>query len=302
MTRIPENTVIIVAGPTAVGKTALAIQLAQYFKTEIISADSRQCYREMNIGVAKPSLAELQKIKHHFIDSHSITDEVNAVVFEQYAMNAVESIFTNNPVAVMVGGTGLYLKTFCEGMDIMPAIDPALRNLIMTQYEEKGLEWLQIQVQEKDPAFWEIAEQANPQRLMRALEMVLQTGVSITGFRQQKKQERPFRIVKLGLELPREALYERINRRVEDMMKQGLLAEVESLLAFRKLNALQTVGYKEIFEHLDGKITLDAAVENIKKHTRHYAKRQMTWFKKDTAICWLQASDEKLLENAVSFV
>jgi len=301
MTRIPENTVIIVAGPTAVGKTALAIQLAQYFKTEIISADSRQCYREMNIGVAKPSLAELQKIKHHFIDSHSITDEVNAVVFEQYAMNAVESIFTNNPVAVMVGGTGLYLKTFCEGMDIMPAIDPALRNLIMTQYEEKGLEWLQIQVQEKDPAFWEIAEQANPQRLMRALEMVLQTGVSITGFRQQKKQERPFRIVKLGLELPREALYERINRRVEDMMKQGLLAEVESLLAFRKLNALQTVGYKEIFEHLDGKITLDAAVENIKKHTRHYAKRQMTWFKKDTEICWLQASDEKLLENAVSF-
>ena len=301
MTRIPENTVIIVAGPTAVGKTALAIQLAQYFKTEIISADSRQCYREMNIGVAKPSLAELQKIKHHFIDSHSITDEVNAVVFEQYAMNAVESIFTNNPVAVMVGGTGLYLKTFCEGMDIMPAIDPALRNLIMTQYEEKGLEWLQIQVQEIDPAFWEIAEQANPQRLMRALEMVLQTGVSITGFRQQKKQERPFRIVKLGLELPREALYERINRRVEDMMKQGLLAEVESLLAFRKLNALQTVGYKEIFEHLDGKITLDAAVENIKKHTRHYAKRQMTWFKKDTEICWLQASDEKLLENAVSF-
>ena len=302
MTRIPENTVIIVAGPTAVGKTALAIQLAQYFKTEIISADSRQCYREMNIGVAKPSLAELQKIKHHFIDSHSITDEVNAVVFEQYAMNAVESIFTNNPVAVMVGGTGLYLKAFCEGMDIMPAIDPALRKLIMTQYEEKGLEWLQIQVQEKDPAFWEIAEQANPQRLMRALEMVLQTGVSITGFRQQKKQERPFRIVKLGLELPREVLYERINRRVEDMMKQGLLAEVESLLAFRKLNALQTVGYKEIFEHLDGKITLDAAVENIKKHTRHYAKRQMTWFKKDTAICWLQASDEKLLENAVSFI
>lgn len=302
MTRIPENTVIIVAGPTAVGKTALAIQLAQYFKTEIISADSRQCYREMNIGVAKPSLAELQKIKHHFIDSHSITDEVNAVVFEQYAMNAVESIFTNNPVAVMVGGTGLYLKAFCEGMDIMPAIDPALRKLIMTQYEEKGLEWLQIQVQEKDPAFWEIAEQANPQRLMRALEMVLQTGVSITGFRQQKRQERPFRIVKLGLELPREVLYERINKRVEEMKKQGLLAEVELLLAFRKLNALQTVGYKEIFEHLDGKITLDAAVENIKKHTRHYAKRQMTWFKKDTEFCWLQASEEKLLENAVSFI
>lgn len=302
MSRMPENTVIIVAGPTAVGKTAFAIQLAQYFNTEIISADSRQCYREMSIGVAKPSLYELQIVKHHFIDDHPITAEVNAVAFEQYALNATEAIFRTHSVAVMVGGTGLYIKAFCEGLDAMPAIDPALRIQIMLQYEEEGIGWLQAQVEEKDPSFWEIAEQNNPQRLMRALEMVLQTGISITSFRQQKKQVRPFRIIKLGLELPREVLYERINNRVEDMMKQGLLQEVESLQAFRKLNALQTVGYKELFEHLDGKITLDAAVENIKKHTRHYAKRQMTWFKKDTEICWLQASDEKLLENAVSFI
>jgi tRNA dimethylallyltransferase len=227
---------------------------------------------------------------------------VNAVVFEQYALNAVESIFTNQNVTVMVGGTGLYIRAFCEGMDVMPAIDPAIRNQITVQYEMLGLEWLQLQVQEKDPVFWKIAEQANPQRLMRALEMIMQTGVSITSFRQQKKQERPFRIVKLGLELPREVLYKRINNRVEEMMKQGLLQEVESLRAFSKLNALQTVGYKEIFENLDGKLSIEEAVENIKKNTRHYAKRQMTWFKKDAEICWLQASDDKLLEKAVASI
>ena len=282
-------TVIVIVGPTAVGKTAFAIALAQHFNTQIISADSRQCYQELSIGVAKPSTDELAAVKHYFIGTHSINEEVNAGVFEKYALDTAATIFKTNAVAVMVGGTGLYIKSFCEGIDLIPSIDPALRNKIIEDYETNGLEWLQNEVAAKDPIYWESThEKNNPQRLMRALEMVLATGKSITEFQSAQKVTRPFNVLKVGLSMPREILNVRINERVDTMMGDGLLEEVKGLLPMAHLNALQTVGYQEIFAHLRGEISLQDAVLQIKQHTRQYAKRQMTWFTKDTAVNWLE--------------
>ena len=281
-----KNTIVIVCGPTAVGKTAVAIELAKFFQTQIISADSRQCFKELNIGVAKPSLDELNSATHHFINSHSIHENVNAGVFETYALYAANEIFLHNNIAVMVGGTGLYIKSFCEGMDAMPIIDSNIREKIKQQYESNGLLWLQEQLQLKDPIYWQTAEQQNPQRLMRALEIVEATGQSNIDFRKGDKQQRNFDIIKIGLTLPREILYTSINNRVDVMMEQGLLKEVENLIPHKSLNALQTVGYKEFFSYFDGNCTLENAVVELKKNTRHYAKRQMTWFKKDPDIIW----------------
>ncbi len=281
------NTVIIISGPTAVGKTSFAIDLAKHFQTDIISADSRQCYKEMKIGVARPSDGELAEVKHYFIASHSITDDLNAGSFEKYALAAADKIFQKNTVAIMVGGTGLYIKAFCEGIDPMPVVPDEIRKQVIEGYEQKGLIWLQKELQQKDPAFWEVAEQQNPQRLMRALEVLYATGQSIMVYRTAKKTERPFRVTKIGLELPKEELHERIHMRVGKMMEDGLLEEVKTLTPYRSYNALQTVGYKEIFDHLDGKTSLEEAVTHIKTNTRQYAKRQMTWFKKDKEIQWM---------------
>jgi tRNA dimethylallyltransferase len=289
------NTVIIISGPTAVGKTSFAIQLAQHFQTDIISADSRQCYKEMKIGVARPSEEELAAVKHYFIASHSVTEDLNAGSFEKYALAAADEIFQKNKVAVMVGGTGLYIKAFCEGIDPMPVVPDEVRQQVIDGYEQKGLIWLQKELQQKDPAFWEVAEQQNPQRLMRALEVLYATGQSIMVYRTAKKTERPFKIVKIGLELPKEELHTRIHQRVDQMMEEGLLEEVKSLVPYRSHNALQTVGYREMFDHLDGKSSLEEAVANIKTNTRHYAKRQMTWFKKDAEIKWMAPSQESFL-------
>lgn len=284
-----NKTVYIICGPTAVGKTAFAIALAEHLQTEIISADSRQCFRELGIAVAKPTASELKKIQHHFIDSHSIDEELNAGKFEAYALAKVETLFQTHDAVVMVGGTGLYTKAFCEGMDEMPTIDSSIREAITNDYETKGLSWLQTEVAQSDPIFWKSAEQENPQRLMRALEMIRATGISITTFRKSEKKQRPFRIVKIGLELPRELLNQRINQRVDNMVEAGLIEEAKTLLEQRKNNALQTVGYQELFDHFDGKIDLNQAIDLIKQHTRQYAKRQMTWFKKDKDIFWLDA-------------
>lgn len=278
--------VIIVTGPTAVGKTAIAIELARYFNTEIISADSRQCYKELKIGVARPSTEELQLVKHHFIASHSIQEEVSVITFEQYALQKTAVLFKKHDVIIMVGGTGLYLKAFCEGMDLIPDIEPSIRKKIIDNYEAKGIGWLQDQLKEKDPGYYAAGEMKNPQRMMRALEVIESTGNSIIFYRKGEKVERPFSIIKLGIELPKEELGIRINRRVDLMMADGLLKEVRSLVTNKKLNALQTVGYVELFDHLDEKITLDAAVEKIKIATRQYAKRQLTWFKRDQDIKW----------------
>jgi len=277
-------------GPTAVGKTSFAITLAKALNTEIISADARQCYKEMNIGVARPSADELKAVPHHFIASHTVNENINASYFENWAMEKVQALFNSKDAVVMVGGTGLYIKAFSEGLDLIPAIDTSIRENIIANYEKLGLRWLQKEVSVKDPSYWEKGEQKNPQRLMRALEVMLGTGSSITSFQNKKAVDRPFKIVKIGLELPREKLYQRINDRVLNMVKEGLEKEVESLQTSAHLNALQTVGYSEWKDYFDGKISKEKVIENIQQNTRHYAKRQMTWFKRDPATTWFNAS------------
>ncbi|MDQ6762263.1 MAG: tRNA (adenosine(37)-N6)-dimethylallyltransferase MiaA [Bacteroidota bacterium] len=274
-----NKTCFIVCGATAVGKTSYAVGLAKKYDTQIISADSRQCYAELNIGVAKPSEEQLNSVHHYFINSHSIHDEVNVKVFEQYALAAVNKIFETNDFAVMAGGTGLYIKAFCEGLDDVPEVNNTIRKEIIENYKTKGLQWLQEETKEKDPAYFSFGETGNPQRLMRALEVKLSTGNSILDFQSGKKTEREFAIKMINLEIPRSDLYKRINERVDEMMQHGLLKEAEDLYSFRRLNALQTVGYKELFDYMDAHIPLDEAIEKIKKNTRHFAKRQITWFK-----------------------
>lgn len=269
------------------GKTAVAIQVAQQLNAGIISADSRQCFSELNIGVARPSVQELQAVPHYFIASHSVQQTVTAADFEQYALDKAAQLFRQNNYVVMAGGTGLYIKAFIEGLDSIPDIPANLRQDIITQYNQYGLSWLQQQVATKDPVYYARGEIQNPQRLMRALEVITATGSSITRFQTRKKQPRPFNIIQFGLELPREQLVRRINQRVDMMMEQGLLTEAEQLLPYRHLNALQTVGYKELFDYMDGLLSLPQAIERIKINTRQYAKRQMTWFKRDEAIQWL---------------
>ena len=286
-------TVYIVVGPTAVGKTKYAIELAQKLKTEIISADARQCYKELNTGVARPSEIELETVPHHFIASHSIHQTVNAGVFEQYALEKTAVLLAKYGSVVMVGGTGLYIKAFVEGMDLIPAIDSSIRQQIQIDFARNGIAWLQAQVQQLDPTYWaaaDLGEQQNTQRLSRALEVMLGTGQSILHFQQQQKKPRPFTIQKMGLEMPREQLYDRINQRVLQMVNMGLEDEVASLLPQFHLNALQTVGYQEWLPYFERKISKDAVVQAIQQNTRHYAKRQMTWFKKDAEIQWQQAS------------
>ena len=278
---------IVIAGPTAVGKTTLAIQLAQQFNTQIISADSRQCFKELNIGVAKPSPEQLQLVKHYFINSHSVTEDINAVVFEQYALKKINEIFTQHDIAVMVGGTGLYIKAFCNGIDEVPVVDMTIRKKIISEYELLGLEWLQQEVQKNDPAYFTKGEIKNPQRLMRALEVKLSSGKSILDFQTQQKKQRNFNIIKIGLELSKEELYKNINRRVDEMIEKGLPEEVKQLQQYKNLTALQTVGYRELFDYEDGILTMEKVVEQIKLNTRHYAKRQMTWFKKDMEMKWV---------------
>lgn len=290
-----KKTCIIIVGPTAVGKTALAIQLAQHFSTEIISADSRQCFKELNIGVAKPTADELALVKHYFISSHSIHDTVNTAVFEKYALEKVAQIFKTRQFAIVVGGTGLYVKTFAHGIDEVPVIAPAIRQKIVADYEWEGLEWLQNEVAKHDPLYFARGENKNPQRLMRALEVKLSTGKSIVEFQTQQSRNRDFDIIKVGLEMPREMLINRINKRVDDMVTQGLPDEVKTLLRYKDLNALQTVGYRELIGHLIGDLSFEDAIEAIKINTRQYAKRQMTWFKKDDTISWAHPDFEQLL-------
>ncbi len=285
--KFSKKTCIVIAGPTAVGKTSFAIRLAQHFNTEIISADSRQCFKELHIGVAKPAAAELAAVPHHFINSHSINDDMNAGIFEQYALQKAAAIFETQEVVIMVGGTGLYIKAFCEGIDEVPAADPRIREQITASYKTNGLQWLQDTVRQQDPLYFNRGELQNPQRLMRALEVKLSTGRSIIDFQTRQVQQRDFNIVKIGLQLPREELYRNINTRVDQMMEQGQLQEAAGLQQYQTLNALQTVGYKELFSYLNGSTGLNAAVEQIKINTRHYAKRQMTWFNKDPQWHWL---------------
>jgi tRNA dimethylallyltransferase len=281
------KTVIIITGPTASGKTDLAIDVARHFNTSIISADSRQCFRELNIGVAKPNEAQLKTVKHFFINTHSIRDEVNAAIFESLAMQWVEEIFSTRDTLVMSGGTGLYIKAFREGLDEIPLIHDGIRKEIIDNYHTYGLTWLQESVKQSDSLFYASGEMANPQRMIRALEVIQCTGRSILSFRNQQKKKRPFRILEFGIRLPRKELYKRINERTDNMMSAGLLDEVISLVPYQHLNALQTVGYTELFDYLKGNSGLEESISHIKQNTRHYAKRQITWLNKSENIIWL---------------
>ena len=290
--QLKSKNVIAVVGPTAVGKTSCGIRLAEHFQTEILSADSRQCYRELNIGVARPSDEELQQVPHHFIASHSIHEDLTAADYETYALNSSAQLFQEKNQLILVGGTGLYIKAFASGLDPNPEVAPAIRQQVIGLYAEKGIHGLQAELIRLDPEFAQEGEMQNPQRMMRALEVMITTGMSIVAYRSGSDKTRPFGIRWVGLELPREELIRRIDERVETMMQNGLLQEVQALYAHRTLNALQTVGYRELFDHLSGRCSLDEAVERIKISTRQYAKRQLTWFRKVPDMHWFHPSDE----------
>jgi tRNA dimethylallyltransferase len=282
---------VVVAGPTASGKTAVAIALAKCYQTSILSADSRQCFREMSIGVAKPTEFELAQVPHFFINTHSIHEAADAAMFESYGMDVLKGIFANNDIAIAAGGTGLYIKALCEGMDNMPDINPEIRNRVRLLYEKEGITAISDALKEYDPLYAQTGETQNPQRVMRALEVAIQTGNSIRTYQQGKKHERFFNTLYIGMDVAKEILHQRINQRVDSMMEAGLLDEVKKLLPYRQLNALQTVGYKELFDYFDKKLSLDMAVDQIKTHTRQYAKRQMTWFKRVKNMNWFFPSD-----------
>jgi tRNA dimethylallyltransferase len=294
-----NKTCIIIAGPTASGKTSIAINLAQHYSTQIISADSRQCYQELNIGVAKPSAKELTLAQHYFINTHSITEEVNAAVFEKYALEVAEKIFEKNDVAIMTGGTGLYIKAFCEGLDNIPQVPADVKLWVNEGFNSGGIPWLQQQLQKADPQFFAAGEMQNPRRMMRALEVVKSSGLSILHFQTKQKITRPFKIVKIGLDWPRPMLYQRINERVDQMITDGLVEEARGLFSQKHMKALHTVGYQELFAHFEGQLSLEQAVALIKQNTRHYAKRQMTWFNKDTNMQWVNAEVNETLFNQV---
>lgn len=284
------------------GKSAIAVSVAKRLHTEIISADSRQCYREMTIGTAKPTAVEQEGIRHYFIDEFSVTEALTAGDYEKLALRYLDAIFANNDVAVVCGGTGLYIKALCSGIDEMPGVDSTINEEVNDLYHVNGLAWLQNAVRNEDPLFYKNAETQNPARLLRALVFIRSTGQSITKFRTGHTRARPFNIIKVGLELPRAELYDRVNSRVDQMMKHGLETEARMLYPLRHLKNLQTVGYAELFGYFDGDYSLPEAVNKIKQNTRNYAKRQMTWFTKDKEVHWLPADDDAVTEKIVSLI
>lgn len=283
---------IVISGPTAVGKTSLAINLANEINTEIISADSRQFYKELNIGVARPSQKELNSIKHHFIGHISIQDNYNAGEYEAEAIEKINSLFQKYDKLVITGGSGMYIDAITKGMDNLPNVDKSIREELNELFKDNGITPLQEELMEKDIEYYNIVDKQNHIRLIRALEIIRQTGKTFTSFRTNPKKERDFKIKKFVLIRDREELIQRINQRVDIMVEEGLIEEARELYPFRDLNALNTVGYKELFKYFDNKISLEEAIEEIKINTRKYAKRQVTWFRKDKDYTWLSADKE----------
>ena len=290
---------IVIAGPTAVGKTAAAIKLAQQLKTEIISADSRQFYREMTIGTAKPDNDELAQAKHHFIDSHSITENFTVGDFEKEALQLLNELFRTHDRIIMVGGSGLFIQAVTQGFDDLPTADPGIRQRLNQELAEKGILHLQTRLKEVDPEYYDQVDLNNPQRLIRALEVFEATAKQFSSYRKATVNTRRFESIKIVLNLPRDVLYDRINKRVDIMVEQGLIEEVRSLMPYRHLNALNTVGYSELFDYLDDKTDLNTAINLIKQNTRRFAKRQLTWFRKDKDIKWMMADDPNLIDEII---
>ncbi|MBZ9778115.1 tRNA (adenosine(37)-N6)-dimethylallyltransferase MiaA [Psychroflexus sp. CAK8W] len=281
-----RTSLICIVGPTAIGKTSLSLKLANYFSTEIISADSRQFYKEMNIGTAVPSENELSQANHHFIQHISIEEEYNVGRFEEDAIKVLGEIFKLNSNAILVGGSGLYQKAITEGLDSFPEIPSEIRQKYIRILKNDGIKKLQALLLEKDPETYDSIEVSNPRRLTRALEVIEASGKSFTFYQNQTKKQRKFDVIKIGLDAPREVIYDRIEQRVNLMIEKGLVEEAKKLYPYRHLNALQTVGYKELFSYFDGELSLAEAISEIKKNTRRFAKRQLTWFKKDSEIKW----------------
>lgn len=281
-----QHYLITIAGPTAIGKTKLSIKLAKALNTEIIAADSRQFYKEMKIGTAVPTQEEVKAVPHHLIQHLSVKDSYDVGDFEKDALQTLDSLFTHHSSLIMVGGSGLYLKAVCEGLNNFPEVDPTIRKALNQQYEEEGVEKLQAQLKQLDPEYANQVDLQNHRRLIRALEICIGSGTPYSYFLHQPKTPRLFKPIKIGLTAPRELIYERINQRVDKMMEEGLLEEAKHLFPLRQLPALNTIGYREIFAHLEGQCSLDFAVSEIKKNTRRFAKRQLTWFKKDTDLYW----------------
>lgn len=278
-------------GPTAVGKTAVAISLAKFFHTEIISADSRQIYKELTIGTAKPSASELQEVRHHFINTHSIQDEYDAAQFGRDALALIHDLFEKYDTLILCGGSGLYIKAVCEGFDDIPEIPDGIREELTAQFEQFGIEWLQQKMKLLDPEHFKEIDQKNPHRMIRALEVKMATGLSIAAFRKKNKLHHPFAIIKIGLELPREDLYKRIDLRMDKMIEDGLFEEATMLYPQRQQQALQTVGYQEIFDFIDGCYDREEAIRLLKRNSRRYAKRQLTWFNRDVDLQWFSPND-----------
>jgi tRNA dimethylallyltransferase len=294
-----KGKLVVIAGPTAVGKTAVAIQLAKELKTEIISADSRQFFLELNIGTAKPSAAELKEIRHHFINSHSVQQSYDAAQFGRDALTTVDQLLAHHPYVILCGGSGLYIKAVTEGFDEIPEVPDEIRTALVEEFNQHGIGWLQAKMQEIDPQYFSTIDQQNPHRLIRALEVKLGTGISIGNFRKNTKAQRDFRLAKIGLEVPREELYRRIDERMDSMIGQGLFEEAETLYTFKNHHALQTVGYQEIFDFMEGKYDKEEAIRLLKRNSRRYAKRQLTWFKRDQEIKWFHPNH---IDEILSFV
>ncbi len=291
------GTLIVIVGPTASGKTSVAIEIAQKYNTEIISADSRQFYKEIPIGTATPQSEEMQGIKHHFVGNLTVNDYYNVSKFEQDVMELLKKKFQKNKIMLMVGGSGLYIDAVCNGIDDLPDADEELRARLNKLFDEEGLSALQQKLKQLDPEYYEKVDLNNPKRILRALEVSIQTGKPYSSHRKGNPAERPFNIIKIGLEIPREQLIERIDRRLDSMIKEGWIEEATSVLPYKDNNALNTVGYKELFKYLENEWSLDLAIEKIKVNTRRYAKRQMTWFKRDKETTWFSPNDsEKIIE------
>lgn len=294
------NTLIVITGPTAVGKTELCIHIAKRFGIPIINADSRQIYRELRIGTATPTEEQLQAVKHYFVGTISIDDYYNASMYEQEVLQLLDEQFKHSPIQLLTGGSMMYIDAVCNGIDDIPTIREDIREEMKRRYEQEGLEALCTDLRRLDPEHYEVVDRKNYRRVIHALEICYQTGKTYTSFRKQEKKQRPFQIVKIGLHRNREELYHRINLRVDQMMAEGLLDEVKSLSDKRCNNALNTVGYKEMFTYLDGTWTLDEAVERMKGNTRRYARKQLTWFKRDELMQWFHPHQEEDIMNYIS--
>lgn len=286
-----EKTLVVLAGPTAVGKTNCGIEIARYFGTEILSADSRQIYRETTIGTAVPSPEELALVPHHFIQSISLREPYNASIYEQQVLQRLNLLYERYDLVLMVGGSGLYIEAACRGIDDLPSPDPGLRKHLLGRLEKEGLEPLTMELMERDPLSYRRLDLKNPMRVLKALEVSIQAGKPYSGFLSATPKERPFRIVRIALDMEREQLYNRINNRVDQMIRSGLTEEVAQLQPFRDYTAMKTVGYRELFRHLDGELTLEEAVDLIKRNTRKFARKQLTWFRKGGRYTWFSPGD-----------